>query len=143
MHPEAGSQGANTLWFGQPHHPKGTAAPSHTRKASQWRQVSPPHLGGEREDSAQSPVSLIGNEDVSGAWPIGIWPQHLFQPVRPKSGHLPLHLSQSEQVYQSGGTSNRSLLHRGLLGRSLLWRSGSHPNTRPTWAYHWAFGPPV
>ena len=43
----------------------------------------------------------------------------------------------------AGGTSDRSLWHGGLLGRSLLWRSGSHPNTRPTWAYHGAFGPPV
>ena len=43
----------------------------------------------------------------------------------------------------AGGTSDRSLWHGGLLGRSLLWRSGSHPNTRPTWAYHGAFGLPV
>ena len=41
MHPEAGSQGANALWLGQPHHPEGTAAPPHTRKASQRRRVSP------------------------------------------------------------------------------------------------------
>ena len=52
MHPEAGSQGANALWLGQPHHPEGTAAPPHTRKASQQKQASPPHLGGEREVSA-------------------------------------------------------------------------------------------
>ena len=101
MHPKAGSQGANALWLSQPHHPEATAAPLHTRKASQWRRVSPPHLGGEREVSAQSPISLIGNGDVSGVWPIGIRPQHLFQPIRPKSGHLPLHLSPSKQVYQS------------------------------------------
>ena len=31
----------------------------------------------------------------------------------------------------------------GLLSRSLLWRSSGHPNTRPTWAYHGAFSPPV
>ena len=102
VHPEAGSQGANALWLGQPHHPEVTAAPPHSREASQWRRVSPPCLGGEREVSAQSAVSLIGNGGVSGAWPIGIRPQHLFQLVQPKSGHLPLHLSPSEQVYQSG-----------------------------------------
>ena len=102
MHPEAGYQGADALWLDQPHHPKGTAAPPHTRKASQWRRASPPHPGGEREVSAQSPISLIGNGGVSGAWPIGIRPQHLFQLVQPKSGHLPLHLSPSEQVYQGG-----------------------------------------
>ena len=102
MHPEAGSQGANALWLSQSHHPEGTGAPPHTRKASQQRRVSPLHLGGEREVSAQSPISLIGNRDVSGAWPIGIWPQHLFQPVQPKSGHFPLHLSPSERVYRSG-----------------------------------------
>ena len=95
MHPKAGFQGVNALWLGQSHHPEGMAAPSHTRKASQWRQVSPPHLGGEREVLAQPPISLIGNGGISGAWPIGIWPQHL-------SGHLPLHLSPSEQVYRSG-----------------------------------------
>ena len=102
MHPEAGSQGANALWLGQPHHPEGMAAPPHTHKASQRRRVSPLHLGGEREVSAQSPVSLIGNGGISGAWPIGIRPQHLFQLIQPKSGHLLLHLSPSEQVYQGG-----------------------------------------
>ena len=61
---------------------------------------------------------------------------------------LSLAISHSTCLHQSrcirvGGTSDRSLLHQGLLGRSLLWRSSGHPNTRPTWAYHWAFGPPV
>ena len=42
-----------------------------------------------------------------------------------------------------GGTSDRSLLHRWLLGGSLLWRSGGRPNTRPAGAYPWAFGSPV
>ena len=59
-----------------------------------------------------------------------------------------LTISHSTCLHQSrcigaGGTSDRSLWHGGLLGRSLLWRSGSRPNTRPTWAYHGAFGPPV
>ena len=66
-----------------------------------------------------------------------------FNPFGPS-----LAISRSTHLHRSrcigaGGTSDRSLLHRGLLGRSLLWRSGSCPNTRPTWAYHWAFGPPV
>ena len=102
MHPKAGSQGANALWLGQPHHPKGTAAPLHTHKVSQWRRASPPHPEGEREVLAQPPISLIGNGGVLGAWPIGIRPQHLFPLVQPKSGHLPLHLSPSEQVYRGG-----------------------------------------
>ena len=84
----------------QPHHPEGTAAPQHTHKVSQRRQASPPCPEGEREVLAQSPISLIGNGGVSGAWPIGIWPQHSFPLVQPKSGRLPLHLSPSEQVYQ-------------------------------------------
>ena len=42
-----------------------------------------------------------------------------------------------------GGTSDRSLLHRWLLHGSLLWRSGSRPNTRAAGAYPWAFSPPV
>ena len=96
------SQGANALWLGQPHLPKVTAAPPHTCKASQWRRVSLPHLGGEREVSAQFPVSLIGNGGISGAWPIGIRPQHLFQLIQPKSGCLSLHLFLSEQVYWGG-----------------------------------------
>ena len=100
MPPEAGYQGANALWLSQPHHPEGTAAPQHTREASQWRRASPPHPGGEREVSARSSISLIGNGGISGAWPIGIWPQHLFQLIWPKSGCLPLHLSPSEQVYR-------------------------------------------
>ena len=143
VHLEAGSQGADALWLSQPHHPEATAAPPHTRKASQQRRVSPPRLGGEREVSAQSPISLIGNGGILGAWPIGIWPQHLFQLIQPKSGRLPLHCLHRSRCIGAGGISDRSLLHRGLLGRSLLWRSGSHPNTRPTWAYHWAFGLPV
>ena len=102
MQSEAGSQGANALWLGQPHHPEGTAAPPHTHKASQWRRVSPPHLGGEREVLAQPLISLIWNEGILGAWPVGIRPQHWFRPFWLTSGHLPLHLSPSEQVYQSG-----------------------------------------
>ena len=54
MHPEAGSQGANALWHGQPHHLEGMAAPPHTCKASQWRRVSPLHLG-----NSLSPVSRL------------------------------------------------------------------------------------
>ena len=42
-----------------------------------------------------------------------------------------------------GGTSDRSLLHRWLLGGGFLWRSSSRPNTRPTGAYSWAFSLPV
>ena len=102
VHPEAGSQGADALWLSQPHHPEVAAAPPHTRKASQWRRASPPRPGGGREVSALSPISLIGNRGILGAWPIGIRLQHLFQLVQPKSGHLPLHLSPSEQVCWGG-----------------------------------------
>ena len=65
---------------------------------------------------------------------------NLFSPSLAVSRSTCLHQSRCIGV---GGTSDRSLQHGGLLGRSLLWRSGSHPNTRPTWAYHGAFGPPV
>ena len=127
MHPEAGSQGADALsalWLDQPHHPKGTAAPPHTRRAS------PPHPGGERELLAQSPVSLIENGGVLGAWPIGIRPQHLFQLVQPMSGRLPLHLSPSEQVYR-GGRDQRQ--------EPPTW--GAPWQESPTWGAPWQESP--
>ena len=65
---------------------------------------------------------------------------HLFSPSLAVSHPTCLHWSRCIGV---GGTSDRSLLHRRLLGGSLLWRSGSHPHTRPTGAYPWAFGSPV
>ena len=120
-----------------------TAAPRRTRRVSQWRQASLPHPEGEREVLALSPFSWIGNGSVSGALATGTWPQHWFPLVQPKSGcscSTCLHQSRCIEV---GGTSDRSLLHQQLLGGSLLWRSGSRPNTRPTGAYSWAFSPPV
>ena len=143
MHPEAGSQGASALWLGPPHHLEETAAPRHIRKVSRWRRVSPPHPEGEREVLALSPVSLIGNGGVSGAWPIGIQPPHSFHLFGPS-----LAISRSTCLHRSrcigaGGISDRSLLHWWLLGGSLLWSSGSHPHTRPAGAYPWAFGLPV
>ena len=122
---------------------RGAAAPPHTRKTSQRRQVSPPHLGGEREVSAQSPISLIGNGELQGPDPLEF--SHstclsLFGPSLAVSHSTHLHQS---RCVGAGGTNDRSLLHRGLLSRSLLCRSGSRPNTRPTWAHHWAFSPPV
>ena len=144
MHPEAGSQGANALWLGQPHHPEETAAPPHTCKVSQWRRASPPHPEGEREVLAQPLISLIGNGGISGAWPIGIWPQHLFPLVQPKSGHFLLHLSPSEQVYQGRRDQQQEPPASAAPRReSPGWRSGDHPNTRPTGAYPWAFSLPV
>ena len=140
MPPEAGSQGANALWLDQPHHPEGTAAPPRTRRVSQWRRVSPPCPEGEREVLTRSPISLSGNGGILGTWAIGIQPQHLFSPRLTISHSTCLHRSRNVGV---GGTHDRSPLHQRLLGRSLLWRSGSHPNTRPTGAYPWAFGPPV
>ena len=68
--PKAESQDAKVLWLSQPHHPEVMAAPLHARKASQWKRVSPPCLGGEREVPAPSPISLIGNGGISGAGPI-------------------------------------------------------------------------
>ena len=65
---------------------------------------------------------------------------HLFSPSLAISHSTCLHWS---RCIGAGGTSNRSLLHQRLLGGSLQWRSGSCPNTRPTGAYPWAFGPPV
>ena len=75
---------------------------------------------------------------------------HLFSPSLAVSCSTCLHRSRCVGV---GGTSDRSLLHWWLLGGSLLhrrlpgwsllWRSGSCPNTRPTGAYSWAFSPPV
>ena len=143
MHPEAGSQGANALWLSQPHHPKGTAAPPHTRKVSQWRRASPPHPEGEREVLAQPPVSLIGTGAFQGPGPLEFGLStcfHLFSPSLAISRSTCLHRS---RCIGAGGTSNRSLLHWQLLGGSLLWRSGSHPNTKLAGAYPWAFGPPV
>ena len=143
MHPEAGSQGANALWLGQPHHPEGTAAPSHTRKVSQWRRASPPYPEGEREVLAQPPVSLI---EKGAFWGPGLLEFglstcfHLFSPSLAISRSTCLHQS---RCIGAAGTSDRSLLHWRLLGGSLLWRSCGHPNTRPTGAYPWAFGPPV
>ena len=65
---------------------------------------------------------------------------HLFSPSLAISRSTCLHQSRCIGV---GGTSDRSLLHQRLLSGSLLWRSGSRPNTRPTGAYPWAFGLPV
>ena len=67
-------------------------------------------------------------------------PFHLFSPSLAISCSTCLHQSRCIGVR---GTSNRSLLHRRLLGGSLRWRSGSCPNTRPTGAFPGAFGPPV
>ena len=65
---------------------------------------------------------------------------HLFSPSLAVSHSTRLHWS---RCIRAGGTDDRSLLHRWLLGGSLRWRSASHPNTRPAGAYPWAFGPPV
>ena len=65
---------------------------------------------------------------------------HLFSPSLAVSCSTCLHRS---RCIRAGGTSDRSLLHRQPLGGSLLWRSGSHPNTRPTGAYSLAFSLPV
>ena len=65
---------------------------------------------------------------------------HLFSPSVAVSRPTCLHRS---RCIGAGGTSDRSHLHWWLLGGSLLWRSGGHPNTRPTGAYSWAFSPPV
>ena len=65
---------------------------------------------------------------------------HLFSPSLAISRSTCLHWS---RCIRAGGTGDRSLLHWRLLGGSLWWRSGSHPNTRPTGAYPWAFSSPV
>ena len=99
------------------------------------------------------PFPGLGMGVFWGPWPLELSLNtgfHLFNPSLAVSCSTCLHRSRCIGV---GGTSNRSLLHRWLLGRSLLhrqllggsllWRSGSHPNTRPAGAYSWAFSPPV
>ena len=155
MQPESGSQDANALWPGQPHHPEGAVAPPHTHKASQWRRVSPPPLGGEREGKSQPslPSPQLGTGVFQGPGLLEFGLSTGFNPFSPRLAIFHPTCLHRSRCIRVGGTSDRSLLHqgllsgsllhRGLLGGGLLWRSGSHPNTRPTGAYPWAFGLPV